>query len=96
MCAYNVVENSYVLILDILCIMAGSPTHSSILLSMSTFTEYCNEISKVSSSASEIVVATRKMMQLDNKQRELVVGNDVFPLLHFSNSELVLGTRTSS
>ena len=84
--------------MEILCIMTESPTHSIriILLCMSTFTQCCSEICKVSSSASEIVVATCKIMQLDNKQRELVVGNDVFPLLHFSNSELVLGTRTSS
>ena len=74
--------------------MAGSPVLIN-LLSTSTFTQCCSELNNVSPSASEIVVATCKMMQSDNKQRELVVGIDVFPSLDFSDSELVLGTSTS-
>ena len=84
--------------------MAGSSTimtGSSILTNLdvstlSTFTQCCSETNIVSLSASEVVVATCKMMQRDDKQSELVVGNNIFTSLHFPDSELVLGTRTIS
>lgn len=65
------------------------------ILTVSTkYCSQCSEVNKVpiSSATSEIVVVTCKMIQWDDKQRELVVGKNMFPLIYFPDAELVVET----
>ena len=54
----------------------------------STLPECCTEVNEVSSTTSEIVIVTQKMIKLDDMQTEIVTGNFLIPN-HFYNSELV-------
>ena len=51
--------------------------------------ECCTEVNEVSSTTSEMVIVTQKMIKsLDDMQTEIVTGNFFIPN-HFCNSELV-------
>ena len=54
----------------------------------STLPECCTEVNEVSSTTSEMVIVTQKMINLDDVQTEFVTGNFFIPN-HFCNSELV-------
>ena len=55
----------------------------------STLPECCTEVNEVSSTTSEMVIVTQKMIKsLDDMQTEIVTGNFFIPN-HFCNSELV-------
>ena len=55
----------------------------------STLPECCTEVNEVSSTTSEMVIVTQKMVKsLDDMQTEIVTGNFFIPN-HFCNSELV-------
>ena len=54
----------------------------------STFSECCTEVNEVSSTTSEMVIVTQKIIKLDDMQTELVTGN-FFILDYFCNSELI-------
>ena len=55
----------------------------------STLPESCTEVNEVSSTTSEMVIVTQKMIKsLDDMQTEIVTGNFSIPN-HFCNSELV-------
>ena len=52
----------------------------------STLSECCTEVNEVSSTTSEMVIVTQKMIKLDDKQTEIVTGNFLIPS-HFCNSD---------
>ena len=79
----------------IIAIMAESPAavvtsnsanvdHST----LSTSVQCCSE-AEVPPAASELVVITYKVVEINDGQTELVIGNEIFVPLDFSDSELV-------
>ena len=53
----------------------------------STLSECCTEVNEVSSTTSEMVIVTQKIIKLDDMQTEFVIGNFFIPN-YFYNSEL--------